>query len=100
RRVALLRALQQRAARRIARVGREVEVGVRAGAAHDLVQALELAHRLRELTRRVAADLALVLLGAARRELLRLVEEGVDAGLPAAVDERIEIPGGRLKLGI
>ena len=101
-RAALLHALQQRAALGVGGRGGEAQHRVRAGAADELLQPGELVHRRGEPRAVELADLAAV--GGRERlgALLGLVEQRLDArrSRARAVEQRLEVPGDLLDLGI
>ncbi len=96
----LLHAREQGAARRVGRVRREVQHGVGADAADDLREPGELAHRLDQAGAVELGDAAGVALGERVGAALGVGEHGVDGGLAGAVEQRGEIPGDLLDLGV
>ncbi len=96
----LLRLLQQRAVGGVGGVGGEAQRRVRAGAADQLVDHGELAHRLLEALRVERIELAGVARGERLGPLEGLAETTLDAVRTLAVHERLEVPGGRLQLGV
>ena len=101
-RAALLHQLEQRAALRVGRCGREVQHRVGAGAADELLERRELAHRAGERRPVELGDLPRVGLGERVRALLRVVQQRLDAGssLARAVQQRVQLPGDPLDLGV
>ena len=99
---ALLHELQQGAALGVGGRGREVEHRVGARAADELVERGELAHRGGEPGAVERGDLAGVLLGEGVGAALRVGEQCLHprGAVAGAVEQRIQIPGDPVELGI
>jgi hypothetical protein len=100
RRSLLLHALQQRTAGWIGRVGGEAQCGIRARAAHQVVDRGQLVHRLRQARPLELRHLARVALGEGLRARQRVLELAPHARLALAVHQRPQVPGGLLQLGV
>ena len=87
----LLHPLHQRAVRRVARVDREPQAGVRGRTTDELLQ---IGHGLHEVGERARVDLgdAAFVLEHRGHQSLGPVDQLVDSGRALALDERFEIP--------
>jgi len=96
----LLHELEQGSPGRVGGVGGEAQRGVRARPSHQVLDLLELPHRLEKA---LAVELGYVPgqpLGKPRRPLGRLIELAAHAFGPLPVDERVEVPLGLAQLRI
>ncbi len=100
RRLALLHQLQQRPVGRVGGVGREAQSRVGPGAADQLVDLRQLPHRPRKARAVQLAQLARVALGEGLRTGQGVLHPALDAGLALAVQQRLEVPGGAVQLGV
>ena len=96
----LLHSLQQRAVGRVGGVGGEAQRRVVAGATDEFVNRGELAHRLAQAIPIKVAKLSSVALGERLGARERVRHPRLDAVLALAVDERLEVPCGRVELGV
>ena len=90
----------QRADRGVGRVDREAQRRIGAGAADELVDGGQLAHRRLQALAVELAELAGVALGERLRSLEGIGQPPLDAGGALALHQRLEIPRGRLELGV
>ena len=97
---ALLRLLQQCAVGGIGGVGGEAQGGICAGAADQLVDHGELLHRLLQAHSVERAELAGVARGERLRPLQGIAQPPLHPVRTLTVHERLEVPGGRLELGV
>ena len=92
RRRALFGALHQSAVGRVDRVGREAQAGVVAGTADELVDLGQLVHRRSQTGSVQLGDAPGMCAGERLGARRRLPEQAVDAGVPVAANEVLEIP--------
>ena len=97
---ALLHELHQRPVGRIGGVTGEAQGGVGARAAHQLLNDGELLHRRAQALGIELDELAGVALGEGLGPLQRLGQAALDALFPLPLDQRFQIPGGLLQLGV